>query len=180
MIKRLMHTRLVDWMRKHPFLGGVVCAGVTLVVIMILGVTVAPMMPTFMSEAVAIQAIASGAVVASSVAPALLSTNRIAASAAADAKVVREEVKNNHRTNFREDTDLHRDQILDAIKQLRTETATSIRELRTEVRDDIDGLRKDIRGLRTDGGRQDDRIGDLEDAVFKGKHAAGAADRSMA
>lgn len=141
-----------EWARRHPVLAGILSLSIAFVCVSIVLLFVVPRSPLDGgTERIIVQVISGAALVLAASLPVLLSTRKSVEKMAADTAIVRAEVKNSHTTNFREESD---------------ERHESLTDLLTEIRSEMREARSDIRGLRADGGRQDERIKRLEDAVL--------------
>lgn len=141
-----------EWARRHPVLAGILSLSIAFVCVSIVLLFIVPRSPLDGgTERIIVQVISSAALVLAASLPVLLSTRKSVEKMAADTAIVRAEVKNSHTTNLREESDERHGTVVDLLN-----------ELRHEMRE----TRADVRGLRRDGGRQDDRLQRLEDAVF--------------
>jgi len=141
-----------EWARRHPVLAGVLGLSVAFVCVSVVLLFIVPRSPLDGgTERIIVQVISSAALVLAASLPVLLSTRKSVEKVAADTAIVRAEVKNSHTTNLREESDERHDAVMDLL---------------TELREEMRETRADVRGLRRDGGRQDDRLQRLEDVVF--------------
>ncbi|WP_295787524.1 hypothetical protein [uncultured Microbacterium sp.] len=149
----------LEWARRHPVLAGILGLAIAFACVSMVLLFVVPRSPLDGgTERIIVQVISSAALVLAAVIPVQLSTRKTVEKVAADTAVVRAEVKNSHTTNLREESDDRHTSVMDVLLELQRDQ----REMREEMRE----TRSDVRGLRRDGGRQDDRLMRLEQAIF--------------
>jgi len=144
---RTISGRVDGFVTRHPFLTG----GIVLTVAIPLAVFAFDWADWVPSEKIIIQLIASTGLVLVALGPIYHSNRKKHAATAENIEIIKHEVKNDHNTNLRVESD-----------QRHAENVA----YNQRVLDEIKALRGDIQGLRTEGGRQDDRIFRIEQAVF--------------